>query len=87
MHTEEDMAHESVCECGHHLNPGDGACGACGKKCSARPAASSEGETKSMPVRVLVAKCFKTKAVFAHVVPQKGVDPERYAVERLAKDV
>ena len=39
------------------------------------------------PTRILVAKCFSTKCFFAHVVPQKGVDVERYAVERLAKDV
>ena len=37
-------------------------------------------------MKVLVAKCFNTKCVFAHVVPQKGVDPERYAVDRLVKD-
>ena len=37
--------------------------------------------------KVLVAKFLATKAVFAHVVPQKGVDPERYAVDWLAKDV
>ena len=38
-------------------------------------------------VRVLVAKCHWSKCTFAHVVPQKGVDPERYAVDRLARDI
>jgi len=38
-------------------------------------------------VRVLVAKCFRQPCVFAHVVPQKGVDPDSSAVERLVKDL
>ena len=41
-----------------------------------------EAETK-----VLVAYCQFTKCVFAHAVPQKGVDPEYYAVERLVRDI
>ena len=40
-------------------------------------ATEAEGE-----VKILVAHCQYTKCVFAHVVPQKGVDAERYAVER-----
>ena len=35
---------------------------------------------------MLVAKCQTTEAVFAHVVPQKGVGSEMYAVERLKRD-
>ena len=46
-----------------------------------------EATDESQQVKVLVAKCFETKCVFAHVVPQKGVDPERYAVDRLVKDI
>ena len=38
-------------------------------------------------MKVLVAQCQYTKCVFAHVVPQKGVDAERYAVERLSRDI
>lgn len=38
-------------------------------------------------VKVLVAKCQTTKCVFSHVVPQKGLDPKLYAVERLRRDV
>ena len=28
-----------------------------------------------------------TKCLFAHVVPQKGMDPQNYAVERLKRDI
>jgi hypothetical protein len=38
-------------------------------------------------IKVLVAKCHLTKCLFAHVVPQKGMDPENYAVERLKRDI
>ena len=45
--------------------------------------ASGEEET----VKILVAKCHQSKCIFAHVVPQKGLDPALYAVERLKRDV
>ena len=35
----------------------------------------------------MIAHCQKTKCVFSHVTPQKGIDADRYAVERLARDV
>ena len=38
-------------------------------------------------IKILVAKCHMTKCLFAHAVPQKGIDPENYAVERLKRDV
>ena len=38
-------------------------------------------------VKILVAKCHQSKCVFAHTVPQKGLDPALYAVERLKRDV
>ena len=38
-------------------------------------------------VKILDAKCHQSKCVFAHVVPQKGLDPVLYAVERLKRDV
>ena len=48
-------------------------------------------DEKDQPIpveaKILVAHCQKTKCVFAHVVPQKGIDPERYAVERLSRDI
>ena len=34
-----------------------------------------------------MAQCQLTKYVFSHVVPQKGIDSDRYAVERLARDI
>ena len=36
---------------------------------------------------ILVGKDSKGKAVFGHVVPQKGVDPHDFAVDILMKDV
>ena len=46
---------------------------------------STEGEATG--IKVLVAQCQATKCVFSHVVPQKGIDEQRYAVERLARDI
>ena len=52
---------------------------------------SSDGNALGMGeeeiVKILVAKCHHSKCVFAHVVPQKGLDPTLYAVERLKRDV
>ena len=45
------------------------------------------GEDADAAVKILVAKCHHSKCVFAHVVPQKGLDPTLYAVERLKRDV
>ena len=36
---------------------------------------------------LLVAKDLLGKAVFAHVVPQKGVDQAQYSVDALVKDI
>ena len=44
-------------------------------------------EEKSTAVCVLVAKCSATQCLFAHIVPQKGVDSDGYAVEQLKKDI
>ena len=38
------------------------------------------------PIKILVAKCNMTKYIFAHVVPQEGMDPEHDAVEKLKRD-
>ena len=45
-----------------------------------------EGEQDDQ-VKILVAKCQYTKCTFAHVVPQKGLDPDLYAVKRLTRDI
>ena len=44
-------------------------------------------EEWDVDVTILVAKDTMTKAVFAHVVPQKGIDLEHYAVDVLVKDL
>ena len=38
-------------------------------------------------IKILVVYDSKSRAVFAHVVPQKGVDPKRYAVDMIVDDV
>jgi hypothetical protein len=38
-------------------------------------------------VKCLLVRCFATKAVFAHVVPCKGIDDDAIAVELVVKDV
>ena len=40
---------------------------------------------EDVDVTLLVAKASKGKAIFSHVVPQKGVDVEHYAVDVLMK--
>ena len=42
---------------------------------------------EDVDVTILVAKDTMGKAVFAHVVPQKGIDLEHYAVDVLMKDI
>ena len=46
-----------------------------------------EEDMRNVAVKVLVAKDVKGKAIFAHAVPQKGVDDARYASDTLAEDV
>ena len=38
-------------------------------------------------VKVLVAREAVSKCVFAHAIPMKGVDPDRYSVDCLVKDI
>ena len=47
----------------------------------------SEGREGYGFMNILVAKCHMIKCVFAHVVPQKGVDLQNCAVERRKRDV
>ena len=46
-----------------------------------------EDQLATAGAKILVAHCQKTKCVFAHVVPQKGIDADRYAVDRLVRDI
>ena len=47
----------------------------------------SEADTAEGGIKILVVKGSKSKAVFAHAVPQKGVDPKRYVVDMIVEDV
>ena len=40
-----------------------------------------------MLAKILVVKDTKSKSIFAHVVPQKGVDSEQYSVSILTEDI
>ena len=55
------------------------------------PAASADTADELAPrkrcVKVLVAKDMKSGSVFAHVVPQKGLDADGYAVARIVEDI
>ena len=48
---------------------------------------SERSEIDGDTIKILVAKCHLTKCLFAHVVLQKGMDPQNYAVERLKRDI
>ena len=37
--------------------------------------------------RVIIVKCAATRCMFAHAVPQKGVDPDGFVVDRLKDDI
>ena len=58
-----------------------------GKDGSAQIRLKSEVGDEEVLVKVLVAKETVSKAVFAHLVPQKGLDADGYAVECLRKDL
>jgi hypothetical protein len=46
----------------------------------------SEGR-EEVDVKILIAKDTRGRAVFSHVIPQKGVDQDHYSVDVLVKDV
>ena len=46
----------------------------------------NENEHKEA-LKVLVLYCSSTKCMFAHAVPQKGVDPDGYVVEQIKNDI
>ena len=48
---------------------------------------AEEEEVKKACVKILVVKDLKNKPIFAHVVPQKGVDAAGYSVVRLVDDI
>ena len=46
-----------------------------------------QAETEEGSVTILVVRDSATKAVFGHVVPQKGIDAKQFAVDELVKDI
>jgi len=38
-------------------------------------------------LKIIVGKCQMSKCTFVHIVPQKGVEPRLYAVERIKRDI
>ena len=44
-------------------------------------------EERQGALRIFVAICQATKAIFAHAVPRKGADPEGYIVEKVKQDI
>jgi len=42
---------------------------------------------EEVDVKILIAKDTRGKAVFSHVIPQKGVDQDHYSVDVMVKDV
>ena len=48
---------------------------------------NEEGWDHPEALKILVVKDSKSKAVFAHAVPKKGVDDKRYSVDKVVEDV
>ena len=48
---------------------------------------AEDEEAKKACVKILVVKDLRNKPIFAHVVPQKGVDADGYSVVRLVDDI
>ena len=46
-----------------------------------------DSEGKLVVMKVLVVKDSKSKSVFAHLVPSKGVYETQYALDRLVEDI
>ena len=46
-----------------------------------------EARTKGEVVKGLVVRCYESKAIFAHVVPCKGLDEDKYCVDLVTSDV
>ena len=47
----------------------------------------AEDRKKGIVVKCLIVRCHESKAVFAHVVPCKGSDEDKYAVDLVCSDV
>ena len=51
------------------------------------PAKIEEGRKDGRIVKCILARCYETKAIFAHVVPQKGLDEDAFVAQTIAEDV
>ena len=51
------------------------------------PRRSLSESREEVDVKILIAKDTRGKAVFSHVIPQKGVDQDDYSVDVMVKDV
>ena len=47
----------------------------------------ADGDTLESMLTVLVVRCHKSRALFAHPVPKKGVDDKGFIVESMVKDI
>ena len=45
------------------------------------------GEEKEGSLRILVAKCSSTQCLFAHAVPQKGIDEDGFVIDEFKNDI
>ena len=46
-----------------------------------------DGDKLDNVLKVLVVRCYKSKALFAHAVPQKGIDEKHYVVDCVTQDI
>ena len=46
-----------------------------------------DGDKPENVLKVLIVRCHKSKALFAHAVPQKGIDEKHYVVDCLTQDI
>ena len=49
--------------------------------------AESESDVGEHGIKILVVKDSKSRSVFGHVVPQKGIDPKIFAVDCIVEDI
>ena len=46
-----------------------------------------DGDSLDNTLKVLVVRCLKSKALFVHPVPKKGLDDKGYVIDCLVKDI
>ena len=48
---------------------------------------AADSDVEDGGIKILVVYDSKSRSVFGHVVPQKGIDPKRYAVDMIVEDI